>query len=594
MDAREAVVEFLKNKVYRKSYIIYILSLFLLSIVVCVTLCNTIINSQVQEKKRAARNAFEKAESTIALNISKIDNYVLNIYSNPLLQKDFLCFFGNNAETYITQRLRGLTNDDRIASFLQDLRKFITDNQYTVSLVSLEAQESANTIRFYESGTTDTAFSVPSNTIDSLQDDISCGYLYSVELANPSSLSERMGEVRFLLNSHKLFRDINGYNIASTAIISKKGSLYYAMPSLSTATPSPEDLSLKQEFAHIYESGSTDGAIRKGVFNTLYYFVNTSEYYGYKMITAVDTDTIWSENGLLFLIVILASLVTFASMTLLITMGMNRDAKFLNRIVNAIHEAKSGNFAQVEIGSRKDEYAIIGQELNEMTMRLDEHIRTEYILKLKQQEAEMKALQHQINPHFLYNTLEIIRSCALVNHDEKVADAVYNLGGMYRDLVKAENIITIDMEVELLTKYLKIMEFKHSGSFFYQIDIAASVRALSTVKFWMQPVVENYFVHGFDKGSEFNLLLVSGREEPDRYVIDIINNGKKMEPQKLEELFISLAAAPEGTNKEGIGLPNVYQRLKFFYGDNAELLVTNNAEAGITVSVRIYKEDFSG
>jgi sensor histidine kinase YesM len=203
----------------------------------------------------------------------------------------------------------------------------------------------------------------------------------------------------------------------------------------------------------------------------------------------------------------------------------------------------------------------------------------------------MKALQQQINPHFLYNTLEVIRSHALVNNDESVAEAVFNLGGMLRAVVKNKDIITIDNELDILTKYLKIMEFKFKGKFFYQIDVDKEVRLLQTVKFWMQPLVENFFVHGFDRSSDYNLLIISGKMNMDRVVFKIINNGENINPERLKEINGGLSIIDkENSDNNSIGLRNVYTRLRFFYGDGVEMELSNNEEAGITITISIKKE----
>jgi len=231
---------------------------------------------------------------------------------------------------------------------------------------------------------------------------------------------------------------------------------------------------------------------------------------------------------------------------------------------------------------------MIARELDDMVHELDKHIRTEYLLKLKQQETEMKALQHQINPHFLYNTLESIRSTALLHKDVDTADAIATLGSLYRDIVHKDNIITIGEELELLQKFLSIMELKYPGRFYYQIDVEEPLLAISTVKFWMQPLAENFFVHGFNPSSEFNLLVVNGWEEEGRFVLEFVDNGKSIPEARLEEVRRCLYSR-EDAPVRSIGLRNVYTRLSFFYGDAFRMEIENNEEAGVKITVIISK-----
>lgn len=200
----------------------------------------------------------------------------------------------------------------------------------------------------------------------------------------------------------------------------------------------------------------------------------------------------------------------------------------------------------------------------------------------------MIALQQQINPHFLYNTLEILRGRASANGDANLADAVAGLGRLYRGMVKTESVITLSMELDLLRSYLDIMEFRYEDTFCYQIQVEPALLNLATVKFWMQPIAENFFLHGFDPTSAFNLLMVVGREEGGAYIIDIINNGAPLSAQALGELNEALTAGETGQSGS-IGLRNVAARLRYFYGERCTMQVLSSDLAGVTIRVAIQK-----
>jgi two-component system sensor histidine kinase YesM len=166
-----------------------------------------------------------------------------------------------------------------------------------------------------------------------------------------------------------------------------------------------------------------------------------------------------------FLVLTFISSLVFFIMVFFLYIKRKQDISFLNDIITSIEEAKQGQFVHTNFKRRNDEYGLIATELNDMASKINCFIEKEYILKINQQDAEMKALQNQINPHFLYNTLEIIRSKALLNDDIDVSDAISNLGNLYRNIVKTENEITIEKELSLLNEYLKLMEFKYSSNF---------------------------------------------------------------------------------------------------------------------------------
>ncbi len=540
-----------------------------------------VVNDQLQKNENSAMNAFNKIEANYDLAENKIDNYILYLYSSKQLLRDFICFFGNNAETYLTSRLDSSDGSTQISSVLDDLQQFVFNNQYAVKEVAFQSPDHTNLMYFVENQGTSFKFSLPNTPPLLLENNISSGYIYTKQLVNPQSITKPMGQIQFVINTDKMIAGSINYGIGKTAIMSANSSLYY---------PSVQDDKLKQDFQQIYSERNVRGKIRSGFLNTLYYSVYTSKAHGFKFVTTVNTYEIIENNKSLFVLIIFGTFLLFVLMFIVIAAFMARDAKYLNRMLLTIGAAKSGNFKKLELGNRNDELSMIAQELNEMYAQLNHYIETEYKLKLKQKDTEMKMLQRQVNPHFLYNTLEIIRSCALVNHDEQVADAVSNLGAMFRDVVKSEDVITIGQEIEILSRYLKIMEFKFSGSFYYQIDVPPEICALKTVKFWLQPLCENFFVHGYDRESEFNLLIVSGKVEPDAYLIEITNNGEKIEPENLERINQQLQSGYEEPHGE-IGLMNVCSRLRFFYDNHVTMAISNNPEAGITISVRIEKEN---
>lgn len=316
----------------------------------------------------------------------------------------------------------------------------------------------------------------------------------------------------------------------------------------------------------------------------------SSTKFDFRFVVLVDLPMLMRQNTGIIAAVLFIILLAMISVLLIIVYNLRDDARFLQRIIYSIKRVKTADFtSNSPTRYRRNEYGMIARELDDMVLQLDKHIRTEYLLKLKQQETEMKALQHQINPHFLYNTLEAIRSTALVNRDVDTADAIATLGALYRDIVKKENIIAIGSELELLQKYLKIMELKYPGRFYYQLNVDEALWNVSTVKFWMQPLEENFFVHGFDPGNEFNLLVVNGWETDRRFVLEFVDNGKGISRERLDEVKRNLSSRDDAPVKS-IGLRNVYTRLHFFYGEGFSMEVDNNEEAGVKITVTIAKE----
>ncbi|MCL2811987.1 MAG: histidine kinase [Clostridia bacterium] len=226
------------------------------------------------------------------------------------------------------------------------------------------------------------------------------------------------------------------------------------------------------------------------------------------------------------------------------------------------------------------------------TIQRKQHIQTEFQLKIQQQQAEMRMLQSQINPHFLYNTLEAISSQALLNKNRPVADAITALGSLFRQMTNLPSHISMKDEMDILRTYLRVMEIKCAGSFCYQVELEPDLEKFQTVKFWLQPLAENFFSHGYDLASPYNLLIVRCYKDNRAVCIDLLDNGQPIPEERLALIHDSLSQ-PEKADG-GIGLRNVHSRLNLFYGGGVSITVSNSEEGGVIVRVRIHETATKG
>lgn len=577
---------FLKRRIYRNQFIVYFLSLFLACAVVCIGLLYVQINNQVTHAQQAVQTVFETAESSLSTITQHIDTYFLQMYSsqNMELQNDFTRFLGSSAENYMLQRLREVPAGSTAQSFIDSMSDFVSNNQFAISEILCLPTDNPtryNALRYSPNGSCDISFLETNTLADTGAENISDGFRYVKKVSN--SAGETLGEMVFIIRTESVFPDSLATATGSVAAVSAGGELLL--------TPQyPND---PAQIRSIYLSDSNHGAFGSMPFSKKYYTVFTSENHRYKLISILDLSDITAENPALIFGTIGGTIFIFLFITSLLALRMSYDARYLGQITGAIDHAKAGHFTKIPLGKRHDEYSIIAAEFNTMSDDLNAYIQREYILKLRQKEAQMKRMQQQIHPHFLYNTLEVIRARALINHDAEVADAVYNLGSMFRSMVKGEDVITVQEELDILTKYLHLMEFKYMNRFFYQIDADKTIRDMQTPKFWMQPLAENFFVHGFMPETELNLMVIHAAAEqlsPHVYALhfEILNNGMKIEDEKLRSLRETLSAgdsALENGHNESIGLQNVCQRLRYFYGNSLKMDILNNDESGITITI---------
>jgi Predicted signal transduction protein with a C-terminal ATPase domain len=572
---------FMQIKIYRGKFIAYAVFVVFIGLALGGLTCAVLLDQWVGNSRNEAAGDFSRVESGLQYDADRIEAFMQRVYSNSGLVDDIRSFLGNNAEGYLTSRLQGSHYNRTLVSFPDDIKSFLSNGgKGDITQVSLHTETEGNVISFDSNGNTSYRFRLP-NTDAIFSESIRKGFVHHKKFSDPNQISRQLGEFRFLVSSERIFKTVQNDHLSETAAVSATGDVYLI---------NGGDRRTEELVRRVVEDGRSHGYLSTGWLNRVYFVAFDSNEFDYRFVSIVDLATLIREKANVLLIVFLTVLAAMICVLMLIVYNLREDAIFLRRIINSIGRVKTADFTTVTSARyRRNEYGMIARELDDMIHQLDKHIRTNYLLKLKQQETEMKALQNQINPHFLYNTLEVIRSSALVNSPDYTSDAIATLGALYRDIVKNENIIPLGSELNLLQQYLKIMEFKYPDRFYYQFNIEPALIALPTVKFWLQPLAENFFIHGFNPESEFNLLLVNGWEEEERYVLEIADNGNKISEERLIEIRDKLSGGDDAS-ADSIGLRNVYTRLQFFYGAGFSMNIDNNEEAGVKVTVILSKE----
>lgn len=239
----------------------------------------------------------------------------------------------------------------------------------------------------------------------------------------------------------------------------------------------------------------------------------------------------------------------------------------------------------------KDEFEDIGRSINEMTAQLQENINKAYELRLQQREAELSELQAKFDPHFLYNTLEVIRGKVYENGDMETSDVIIKMAQLFRNLLNAENFISIRDEIDFCNSYLSLMEYRYDDRIDVIYDVESDVMQYGIIRNLLQPILENFFVHGIDEGKYTHTLRIRGKVYDRDYIwFYIQNDGLTIPEEKLSKLVSTLQQT--GGIAQGYGLQNVQRRTQLFYGPDCGLTLHNNPEGGVTVELKIRKLTF--
>ena len=172
-------------------------------------------------------------------------------------------------------------------------------------------------------------------------------------------------------------------------------------------------------------------------------------------------------------------------------------SKRTKSIMAAMEELQKGNLSvRIPSVDDGDELSLISSGFNNMCINLDEYIKKVYLSEIKQKNSQLIALQAQINPHFLCNTLEVIRMRAVSKGADDVGEMIYILATLFRNTIRKDMIITILDEINQCRMYLQLFCIRYKDSFSYNIDVQNELLTFSIPKFTLQPVIENYIVHG--------------------------------------------------------------------------------------------------
>ena len=260
-------------------------------------------------------------------------------------------------------------------------------------------------------------------------------------------------------------------------------------------------------------------------------------------------------------------------------------ARRTNKIVRFMKKVEGGDLSVRLQDAREDELGQISQSFNEMVEELNRRIDREYKAEIRLKQTELAALQARVNPHFLYNTLEVIRMRATSQGASDVSEMIYSLAALFRNSVRAGPDCTLGEELETCRLYLELFRIRFKDRFSYSIDCPPAYASVPIPKMLLQPVVENYIVHGMENERTDNRIAIEVAEEAGMLQIRILNNGAPIDPDRLVQIRNELDY-PE--QREGsFGLRSVHERLKLMFGPEYGIVLESERDKGTWVTIKI-------
>ncbi|WP_080982716.1 sensor histidine kinase [Streptococcus oralis] len=267
-------------------------------------------------------------------------------------------------------------------------------------------------------------------------------------------------------------------------------------------------------------------------------------------------------------------------------------------LVETIHDIAQGEQGKrIDLTKKDQELLLIAETTNDMLDRLERNIHDIYQLELSQKDANMRALQAQINPHFMYNTLEFLRMYAVMENQNELADIIYEFSSLLRNNISDERETTLKQEVEFCRKYSYLCMVRYPKSIAYGFKIDPGLEEMRIPKFTLQPLVENYFAHGVDHRRTDNVISIKALKKDGYVEILLTDNGRGMPADKLAEIQAKLAqrtfehTVDYSGKRQSIGIVNVHERFVLYFGDRYDINVESVEKEGVRYRITIQNEE---
>ncbi|AET60994.1 sensor with HAMP domain [Paenibacillus terrae HPL-003] len=292
---------------------------------------------------------------------------------------------------------------------------------------------------------------------------------------------------------------------------------------------------------------------------------------GWTLLGVMDEESVLEEVRKSRSFVIWLACINFVLPSIIIAALSRSIHVRLVRILKHMKKVKAQNFQTIPHEEARDEIGQLTIEFNRMTETIHSLINEVYIadiqkkdLELKQQQAQLHALHSQINPHFLFNSLESVRMRSIIKGEKETAKIIQHMAKMFRKPISwSQNYVTVREELELIESFLEIQQYRFGNKLEYSIVVDSAVLEHRIPKMVLLPFVENASIHGIESTPDKGIITIYANVQEDRLNFRLEDNGIGMPPDKLDELLRYLEENED--IGERVGMKNAYYRLKLCY-----------------------------
>lgn len=317
-------------------------------------------------------------------------------------------------------------------------------------------------------------------------------------------------------------------------------------------------------------------------------YYGTSEYTDWTYIHILPYDNIFKEIIAMRTIMVIAYILVFIGIAFVGIRFANSITNPIISLSNKMKRVEQGNFDVALIdtdltNNGGDEIRQLEYDFAIMVNKINTLIKENYVKQLLIKETELKMLQAQINPHFLYNTLAIINGLARMNGQHKISAVVKSLGNLFRAIMNKETVITIGEELSLLNDYITIQKIRYGDRLDFDMNVEEGLEEYPILKLTLQPIVENSIKYGLENLMGVCKIRLEAKKYPEYIRITVSDNGPGMSKDMLEKLR-SNEIESKGL---GIGLKNIDERIKLIFGEQFGLSFESVLGEGTTVHIKL-------
>ena len=307
----------------------------------------------------------------------------------------------------------------------------------------------------------------------------------------------------------------------------------------------------------------------------------TSDVTGWTVVMMIPQDKLMADVNRSMsktMVVLFAALLFTASLlAVLLSLKISKPMKNLHQ---AIRKTGEGSFGYKIPETGPLEFRLLTSRFNQMGEEIAHLIRENYEVKIQQKEAQIQLLNLQLNPHFLYNTLNLVNCIAIEGGQAEISRLLVALSNILHYTADIKEMGDLQEEMKWLEDYIFIMSCRYDGKLTYIRNIDPAIYAHPVPRLFLQPFVENSFIHGFENLEQDYMLTISAWIEGETRFYCVEDNGAGISTEKLTKLYHT-------ENAEGIGIRNVDSRIKLIYGDGYGAKITSVQGEGTKVVVRM-------